>query len=589
MEDKIKIKYFFKLIKLCYCKQKAYFIGIIALTVIQSIVPVLSLYFLQNILNGLQIIKVNYAYIILYFSGILIAKIFNVLSTYLQNIFKIKIFYDINCEIIKISNQLSLKDYEDSDTYDKLRRALQESAKPFTCLQIIFLLAGNIISLTSYIVLLSRWNANIILPIFFIAVLSFYNTLKIGKYEFSVLQKRSSDARKVSYYSSLLNNAITFKENKTLGIDKQLFNKYKETSKKFVEKDKEIARKKTILNTLYKVIASIFGCAIVLVILKECMVGKIRFGNVYTYISCVWNILNEMDSTTANAAFLLQNTLYLKNLFDFLERDTEGVETYQNKFQLKNIDTVEFKNVSFRYRDDLPYILKDISFKISRGEKIAVIGKNGSGKSTICKLIAGFYNDYEGEILINNISLKIYSHESVLRKINILFQDFTKYEFTLLENLRFGANESENIVGKVIENGLLKFTNRLYNGVNTQLGNRFDNGIQLSGGEWQQLSFAREVIRAADIYIFDEPTANMDIETESDIFNAMQRLTANKTCFLVTHRLYNVQKFAERIMVFKEGRLIEDDSLENLKRENSYFNYLCGKTNRTDKGDLYEN
>lgn len=121
------------------------------------------------------------------------------------------------------------------------------------------------------------------------------------------------------------------------------------------------------------------------------------------------------------------------------------------------------------------------------------------------------------------------------------------------------------------------------------MGNRFDNGIQLSGGEWQQLSFAREIIRAADIYIFDEPTANMDIETESDIFNAMQRLTANKTCFLVTHRLYNVQKFAERIMVFKEGRLIEDDSLENLKRENSYFNYLCGKTNRTDKGDLYEN
>lgn len=278
----------------------------------------------------------------------------------------------------------------------------------------------------------------------------------------------------------------------------------------------------------------------------------------------------------------MKNNLYIENLFSFLEKQECAYNKLKkskntNKIFISDIETIEFKSLSFRYKKNLPYALKNVSFCINKGDRVAIVGKNGSGKSTIIKLLCGFYDCYEGDILINGYSLRDIDIENYMKHLGTVFQDFTKYLFTLGENLELANITSKadiNIglkLNEMTRNGLLKYVNKLPLGIDTQLGYIFENGVQLSGGEWQQLAIARSLMKITDLYILDEPCSSLDLESEYKIYKYLKQLSDEKICILVSHRLHNIVNFADYVMVFQGGELIENDSVDNLLSRDSIF------------------
>jgi ATP-binding cassette subfamily B protein len=235
---------------------------------------------------------------------------------------------------------------------------------------------------------------------------------------------------------------------------------------------------------------------------------------------------------------------------------------------------IEFKNVSFRYPKTERFILKDFNVKIESGEKIALVGENGAGKTTIIKLLLRFYDATEGEILINNVNIKDLSLEQWHKMVGALFQDFIKYQFTFKENVTFGnleeKDKEEALRDAIFKSGADKYLDDLPSGVDQVVGKMFDTGIDLSGGQWQKLALARAFFRNAPLLILDEPTSAIDAKAEYEIFENVQKLQKDKTVIIISHRFSTVRN-ADRILVLDEGKIIEEGNHEKLMTKKGLY------------------
>lgn len=579
--------YFGKLIKLCWNKQRKYMIAMFVVSIPKVFLPFVTLLALQSILNLAQkrLFTDVIIYIIIYFISLLLGKILEVSFDYFQGIFKVKINYDINCLIIDKSNNLTLLDYEDSETYDKLQRALKETQSTFQSISSIFLIFNNSITVVGSLVIIIFWKWYIVGILVVIPIISFYFTVMIGRYEFNVMQERISGIRKINYLRTLINDVNSYKENKVLKSNQYLYNKFKALFEQFIKKDREILGYKSINAIIFNMLETIIGVGVITAVIYSLTLGKMLIGTANTYIQCIWNIIKSTDQTINNIANIFTNSQYLRNLFDFIEDEDCKSDDLNNTdtVDIGQIESIEFINVSFKYRKGLPYVLHNINLKIEKDERIVIVGDSGSGKSTFIKLLSNLYTDYKGEILINGISLKNINKDSLYDKIGIVYQDFVKYEFTLKENLILGnfnltEDEIKKNVRKITSKGILSFSEKLQYDLDTQLGTQFDKGVQLSGGEWQQVAFTRAVMKKSDILILDEPSSGLDVISEGNMYDILNEVTNNTISLLVTHRLYIADRFAQRALVFKEGEIIEDNTIEELMSYDSYYKFMLSKT-----------
>ena len=194
-------------------------------------------------------------------------------------------------------------------------------------------------------------------------------------------------------------------------------------------------------------------------------------------------------------------------------------------------------------------------------------------------MLCGLYDEYEGDILINGLSLRSIDKISYRKKLGVVFQDYVKYEFNLRDSLLLGngeilENELNFQVKNIQKKGIISFVDKLPKGLDTTLGSKFDKGIQLSGGEWQQVSFVRTLIKDAEVCIFDEPSSALDVITEENMYKLLKEKMCQSICILITHRLYIVNNYAERAIVFKGGKIIEDGKVEELLARNSIYKQM---------------
>jgi len=238
----------------------------------------------------------------------------------------------------------------------------------------------------------------------------------------------------------------------------------------------------------------------------------------------------------------------------------------------KNIVTplktgVEFKDVWFKYPTSTSWILKGVTFKVDTTDNIAIVGKNGAGKTTIIKLLCGFYHPQKGEIKVNNTNISQYSPFSYRQRISALFQDFAQYPFSAKENIGYGdigrMNNKEEIKKAAKLVGIDDFIEALPKKYDNALDNEFEGGIEPSKGQWQRLALARALFRQAEIFILDEPTSNVDPQAEEEIFEKIITLAKDKIVFLVSHRFSTVRK-ADRILVLEKGKIQEQGSHQEL-------------------------
>ena len=234
---------------------------------------------------------------------------------------------------------------------------------------------------------------------------------------------------------------------------------------------------------------------------------------------------------------------------------------------------IELRNVSFTYPNTDRKILDGISLNIYPGETVAIVGKNGAGKTTLVKLITRMYDPSDGDIHLDNVPIHHYDLDDLRSQMSVVDQGFLKYQLSAQENIGLGNVDRLSELGDIkaaAEKAGADFISQLPNGYETVLSRQFEDGTELSGGQWQKIALARALIRNAQLLILDEPTAALDVRSEHDIYTRFQELTKEKTTVLISHRMSTV-RMAERILVLDDGKVIEEGTHEELMKDNGLY------------------
>lgn len=299
--------------------------------------------------------------------------------------------------------------------------------------------------------------------------------------------------------------------------------------------------------------------------------GNVSVGSVTKYVSCVVLLVGGFQDMVEKFYLCKKNNEYLETYFSFMDIPSgmyQGSLPVEKRILCDNGDNeyeIEFKNVSFRYPSSESYALKDVSLKFRVGEHLAIVGMNGSGKTTFIKLLCRLYDPTEGEILLNGINIRKYDYGEYMSVFAVVFQDFKLFAFSLGQNVAGTVNYDRDRVKDCLEEaGFKERLEEMQQGLDTCLYKDFDlGGIEISGGEAQKIALARALYKKAPFIILDEPTAALDPVAEFEVYSRFNRLVGNRTAIYISHRLSSC-RFCDEIIVFHEGRLVQRGSHEAL-------------------------
>ena len=326
-------------------------------------------------------------------------------------------------------------------------------------------------------------------------------------------------------------------------------------------------------------IASVYNGFIYVFVCLKAWAEAFRIGSVTQYISSITLLSQALSKLLTNFGEMYNNAAFLKVTFEFLDIPNgmyQGTLTTEKRSDINY--EVEFKNVSFKYPNAETYALRNVSLKFKVGQRLAIVGMNGSGKTTFIKLLCRLYDPTEGEILLNGINIRKYNYEDYMNIFSIVFQDYALLPFPLAENVATGKNyDKEQVISALRKSGfyedvpvenVTKDTDssetKQIVGLDTYLYKNFDKkGVEISGGEAQKIAIARALYKNAPFIILDEPTAALDPIAEAEIYSKFNDIADNKTAIYISHRLSSC-RFCDRIVVFHEGSIIQQGSHEEL-------------------------
>lgn len=323
--------------------------------------------------------------------------------------------------------------------------------------------------------------------------------------------------------------------------------------------------------------------------------GAIPVGAIVLYTGAISNFIQGFPELVSGISRLLNNEEMLKKYFEFMElKSNKPVGTLPVEKRTDNEYELEVRNVSFKYPGTEEYVLKNVNMKLSIGEKMAIVGMNGSGKTTFIKLLARLYDPSEGEILLNGIDIRKYDYDEYLQLFSVVFQDFNLFSFELGQNIATSTEyEAEKLMDSIEKAGFKERFDQLPQKLDTYLYQDFDkDGVEISGGEAQKIAMARALYKNAPIVILDEPTAALDPISEFEIYSKFHDIVGNKTALFISHRLSSC-RFCDEIVVFHEGEIIQRGPHDSLvkDKDGKYFelwNAQAQYYTKDDEGDIKE-
>lgn len=487
---------------------------------------------------------------------------------------------------------LDLAHFEDPAFYDHLERARRQTTSRIGLLAQLLSIGQDgltLISLGAALVVFNPW----LLLLLAIAVLpSFFGETHFASLEYSMQFRWTPERRQLDYLRYVAASDRTAKEVQLFGLSPWLIDRFRRLSWRFYDENKKLSIRKARVSSLLSLVGTLGYYSAYAIILLRATRGEMSIGTLTFLAGSFARSRGLIEVLLMSASGIYQQCLFLKDLFDFFDMKPSIASAPGAKVVPRPIrQGFVFDDVGFQYPGSDAWAVRHVSFELRPGERVAFVGENGAGKTTLTKLLARLYDPTEGRILLDGIDLREYDTYSVRRAIGVIFQDFVKYDLRFDENVGVGEidevrtyldapvsaqrdsvsdvrNDGNGEVPGAIVSASEKslassLLPRFTKGYKQMLGRRFDEGVELSGGEWQKIALARAYMRDAQLLILDEPTASLDARAEYEVFIRFSQLVAGRMAVIISHRFSTV-RMADRIIVLQNGMVIEDGSHQEL-------------------------
>lgn len=571
-----------KVIKLSYLSSKTYTIFLWGINILIGIaIPISTLIWSKfidtaaiGILNSEW--KKAALWIGVYSIFLFTQNVLNIINDYVESILSAKLNIFTTDKIMKCISDLPMDYFDSSENYDKIQKVNTESnIRSMSIIKTLINLIQGSITMIGTVIILFQVNWVLLVILFFLCVPTLVLSLNLSLEKYSVYNTRVKDMRFISFLKNMMTEYENIKELRVNLSSGFFINYINEKYGEFLKVDKKIQSKYSVKMIGMDFIEQIIICIMRMYLLINVIIRKMSIGKLSLYINSIDGFRNSVITILNTMASIYEDGLYVNSLFEFLKINKNI--TKEKGIYIKEINKIEFRHVWFKYPNTEKYILEDLNFVIERGKSYSLVGLNGSGKTTIIKLILNLYTPVQGEILVNDINLSCIDIDGYLSKIGVVFQDFMKYPLTVHENISIASvrqmNNRNNIEKAAKLSGADRFIDKLPRKYDTPLFREWDDGVQLSMGQWQKIAISRAFLEDFPVIILDEPTASLDAYAEFELYKKFKSIVENKTSILIAHRFSTI-KLADVIYVLKNGTIIESGSHDELLKLNGEYAYL---------------
>ncbi|AHH97062.1 ABC transporter ATP-binding protein [Kutzneria albida] len=508
-----------------------------------------------------------------------VTTVMNTVSQVSQGLLQDRVSHTIQLKVMDHASKLDLAFFEDSASYDLLRQAQQEApSRPMSMMNGAFGLIRTLITFSSMIALLLTISPLLAAVAVLAPIPAFIAESRYGLRTYRFALWTSPIRRRMDYLGRLVTTDEDAKEVKLFGLGPYFVDRFRQLGKVYFARQRKLSTERTLRSTGWGMLTTLTGSLTYLYIALEAVYGRLTLGDLLLFTQATSSVQGSVSALFSGATGMYENNLYLDNLYKLLATEPTITRPERPRELPKPVrGHVVFEHVSFSYQGSERPALSDVSFEIRPGETAAVVGRNGAGKSTLFKLLCRLYDPTGGRILLDGVDLRELDPDDLRLHISAMFQDYVTYQATAAENIGLGdlgrVEDRPRVESAAAAGGADELLTGLSRGYDTPLGRWFNEGANLSGGEWQKVVLSRAFMRDAPLLVLDEPTSALDAQAEYDLFARLRRLSHGRTTLYISHRFSTVRQ-ADRILFLQGGELVESGTHAELMRVDGQYAHL---------------
>jgi ATP-binding cassette subfamily B protein len=617
------LRYVPQLLRLVWETHRGLTLAMGALRLVRGFVPIATLYVGKLIIDAvvaareqgtgwrpiLSLVLLELGIVVF---GELLSRVSGLVDGLLADLFTIR----VSVRLMEHAASLDLAQFEDPAFYDHLERARRQTTGRIGLIATLLSMGESFITLVTFSAALLAFNPWLMLLLFVAILPSFLGETRFAALQYSLMFRWTQQRRQLDYLRYVGASNETAKEVQLFGLAPWLTERFRRLSQQWHRENRRLAMRRAGVSSALSLISTAGYYTAYVIIIARTVANAISLGDMTLLAMSFARGRDVIRGLLGSASSIYDESLYLRDLFVFFDMKPTIASLPGAPAVPKPIrDGFEFRDVGFRYPGSDRWAVRHLNFSIRPGERIALVGENGAGKTTLTKLLARLYDPSEGRILLDGKDLREYDVASLRKAIGVIFQDFVRYSFRFDENIGVGEiSEVREYLDKAERDAALAATAsaavvpvpgagaaagapdgdagvpgsivsasdkslassllpRLPSRWQQMLGKRFDEGVELSGGEWQKIALARAYMRDAQVLILDEPTASLDARAEYEVFLRFAELMAGRTVLVISHRFSTV-RMADRIIVLKLGEIVEDGTHAELVARGGLYSEL---------------